>query len=84
MATTISITSGPLSASRTFQNDSKAQAALLAFHSAFGLGGTTNQEKLLAVIDWFTGHVQDKAVLKYVEDARVNTETEADTLYGFA
>jgi hypothetical protein len=84
MATTISIQVAGVTASRTFANDSKAQATLLAFRTAFGLDGTTNQEKLLAVVDWFTGFVQNKAVLKYVEDARATTESEAGNTYGFA
>lgn len=84
MATTISIQVAGVTASRTFANDSKAQATLLAFHTAFGLGGDTNQEKLLAIVDWFAGFVRDKAVLKHVENARATTESEANNTYGFA
>jgi hypothetical protein len=85
MSTTISISTGPLSASRTFANDTKAQATLLAFYQAYNLGpaDATNTAKLQAVVDYMLNLVAGKAQQLYVEQARDSAVTGAQTTYGF-
>lgn len=60
MATSITIATGPLTASRTFQNDAAAQAVLIRFAESIGAGGT-NQQKLQAIVDWLVLEVQRRA-----------------------
>lgn len=85
MTTTISIQVGPLTATRSYANDAKAGAALLAFYDTFDLGSSdaSNREKLEAVLDWFTGIVRDKAILHYVQTQRAADEATARGTYGF-
>ena len=85
MSTTISIATGALSASRTFANDTKAQATLLEFYQSQRLGpaNATAAQKLTAVVDHLIEHIVRKARLQYVEEARATAETGAETTYGF-
>lgn len=83
MASTISISVGALPASRTFQNDQKVRDTLLAYHTNLRLGGTTNAEKLAAILDYWIADARQKARQGHMEQARDNAATEADTLYGF-
>lgn len=83
MATTLSISTGPLSAELNYANDTKAQAALLAFYAAFNLGPptATNQEKLQAIVNWFALFVRNKAILYHIEQSRAAATTEGNALY---
>lgn len=85
MATTISIATGPLTASRTFQNDTRAQAALLRFYTAYNIGPpeATNQQKLNAVVDWFVDQVVNVSVESHVDQERATLEQAGQTLYDF-
>jgi hypothetical protein len=85
VTTTISIQVGALSASRVFANDVKARDTLLAFYNAYELGPetATNQQKLQEVVNWIVVAIRQKAVLKYIEDQRDDSELEAGGLYGF-
>lgn len=60
MATSITIATGPLAASRTFQNDAAAQAVLIRFAESIGAGGT-NQQRLQAITDWCVRRIQEGA-----------------------
>jgi hypothetical protein len=85
MSTTISITTGALSSSRTVANDTKARATLLAFYAAYNLGpaDATAQQKLDAVLDYLVELIVRKARLQFVETARDGAITEAEGTYGF-
>ena len=89
MATTITIQTGPLTASRVFQNDTRAQAALLQFYLVNKLGpaGATNQQKLSAVINWLVAQVVNAGVQSYIESQHENlllgVEGDARALYDF-
>jgi hypothetical protein len=60
MATAIGISTGPLTANRTFQNDAAAQEILLRFAASIDAQGT-NAQKLMAVTDWCVGQIQKGA-----------------------
>jgi hypothetical protein len=79
----ITITIGGLSATRTYADNNKAQTALLLYHQAYGLGGTTNQQKLEAIIDKIAAMVREKAALEYEQNARNNAALEAASLFDF-
>lgn len=83
MATKLSITTGPLLAERTFADDAKAQATLLAFYAAFALGpaDATPKQKLDAIVNWLALFIREKAVQYYIEQDRITSETEANNLY---
>jgi len=85
MATSITISVGPLSRSRTFQDDTKASAALLAFHDAYELSppDSTNGEKLDAIIDWLVGQVVAVSTQQYVESLHDENQAAAEALYRF-
>ena len=85
MSTTISISTGALSASRTFANDTKARATILAFYQAYNLGpmDATPTVKLQAVVDYLVSLLADKAQQLYVEQARASATAGAKTTYGF-
>lgn len=85
MATSITISVGPLSRSRTFQDDTKASAALLLFRDAYNLGpdATTNGEKLDSIIDWIVETVEDVSIQYYMESLRAANKAEAEALYRF-
>lgn len=83
MASTISISVGALSASRNFQNDQKVRDTLLAYHTNLQLGGSTNAEKMAAVLDYWIQDVIEKARRGHTEQARDDAAGEAATLYGF-
>ncbi len=79
MATTISISTGALSASRTYQNDAAAQAILLRFAANIDATGT-NAQKLQAIVDWCVAQIQAGATsqevvgqqTQMIEDAKAN------------
>lgn len=83
MATTLSIATGPLTSQRTFNDDTKAQATLLAFYSAFRLGpeSATPQEKLDAILNWIAIFIRNKAVLYHIEQSRTAATAAGDALY---
>lgn len=85
MSTKISIQIGALTAERTFANDTKASATLLAFYTANNLGpaDATNRQKLEAIVDWVVDHVRAKAIVRHIEDGRATVEDEAKAAYGF-
>ena len=85
MATTITIQTGVLTSSATFQNDTKAQAALLKFYTAYNLGAAnaTNQQKLNAVRDWFIASVVGASVESHVNEGTPALETAGAALYDF-
>lgn len=85
MATQISISTGSLTASRTFQNDTRAQAALLRFYLANNIGpaDATNQEKLNAVVDWFVDQVVNTSVESHINQERITLEQAGHNLYDF-
>lgn len=60
MATSITIATGPLTASRTFANDTAAQEVLLRFADHISAEGTP-QQKLQAIVDWLVRQIQDGA-----------------------
>lgn len=60
MATTIGISTGGLSAGKTFQDDAAAQEILLRFASYIEAQGTS-QQKLQAVVDWMVAKIQQGA-----------------------
>lgn len=64
MATTITIQTGPLTRSMTWQNDAKAQAALLAFALQTGVDpAATNAQKL----DWVIARLAQLVVAGGIE-----------------
>jgi len=85
MTTTISIATGPLSASRVFTNDTKARATLLAFYDNYHLGpaDATNTAKLQAVVDYMVELIAGKARQGFIEQARDGAVAEAEATYGF-
>lgn len=85
MATEFKISVGPLTASKTFANDTKARDTLLSFYTAYNLGPTdaTNQQKLQAILDWFVVYLRNQAVTKYETDKVQTARTEGEALYGF-
>lgn len=60
MATAIRISTGALTAERTFANDAAAQAILLRCAARIGATGT-NAQKLQAVVDWLVLRIQEEA-----------------------
>lgn len=85
MATTISITTGALSASRTFQDDTRARAALLKFYTAYNLGpdDASPQAKLDAVLEWIINSIQDAAMQRHIDEGRAALEQDAKSIYEF-
>lgn len=83
--TTLQIQVGALTRSRTYANDTKAQAALLTFYLDHNLGpvGATNGQKLDAIIDWITGYIADKARQRHMQLARDASVSQATQDYGF-
>jgi hypothetical protein len=84
MASKLSIQVGALSAERNYSNDAKVSATLLAFYDSFNLGpaNATNQQKLLAILDWFAKFMREKAMQQYEETARDEAAIEGAALYG--
>lgn len=69
MATSITITTGPLTASRSFANDAAAQAVLLRCAEAIGVpDGATNQQKLQQVVNWCVTQIQEQARQRRVSE----------------
>lgn len=85
MATTITISTGPLVTTRTFQDDTAAQAALLKFYEAYNLGATdaTPQQKLDAIRNWIVNSIANVSVESHIEAGRAALEDEARTIYKF-
>jgi hypothetical protein len=91
MATSLTISTGPLTSSRSFQDDAKAQAALLRFYTAYnlaeaylpGVENPTNQQKLDAVLAWFIDQVVNVSVQSYIDQERVTVEQDGRNLYDF-
>lgn len=89
MTTTISISTGPITASRTFADDAKAQAALLRFYTAYRIGAEdlTPRQKLDAVVDWFVDLVVGASVQAHIDGERVismaSLEEAARVIYDF-
>jgi hypothetical protein len=85
MSTVLSIQVGALTRSRTYQNDTKAQAALLEFYLAKNLGpaGATNAQKLDAIIDWIALHVQGAAQARQLELSYMAARAQIEDDYTF-
>ena len=89
MATSITISTGAITSTRTFQNDTVARAALLRFYTAYNVGPAdlSNQEKLDAVVDWFISQVISVSVQANISADRVTMnaqlEETARALYDF-
>ena len=85
MATTLTLSTGPLTSTRSFQDDAKAQAALLRFYLAYNVGppGASNQQKLDAVVDWFVDSVINVSVGSHVDQERPALEQAGRDLYDF-
>lgn len=81
MSTTIGISVGPVSASRTFADDAKAATILGEFYLSQQLGpaNATNQQKLAAIVDWTIRQIQEHAKARAVRVAQENAQTAADT-----
>ena len=84
MASNITITVGSTIASRIFSNDAKVGITINKFYDAYSLGpsSASNQQKLLAVIDWFIRTMVDRTVQQYAEEQRIDAETDAKGIYG--
>lgn len=67
MATGITIATGPLTASRTYQNDAAAQEILLRFATYIGAEGT-NAQRLQAIVDWCVRRIQEGAALQQMAE----------------
>ena len=71
MASSLRITTGPLAAGPTYQNDTAVQAILMRFAKHIGAEGT-NQQKLDAIAMWCVRQIQDGAAQE-----QMATELEA-------
>ncbi len=87
MASSLVLTVGATVASVTFSaTDIKIRDTLLAFYTAKKLGpvGATNQQKLDAVVAWFTHEVREYAVHQFVIDAQASAEASGLAAYDMA
>ncbi len=85
MASSISITVGPTTATRNYGvANAKARDTLLAFYTAQGLGpeNATDSDKLLAIIDWLSATIRNRAVRQYVDNTQATATTTAEATYG--
>lgn len=78
MATTIGLKVGQLEAFRTFSNDQRAQALLLAIYRGAALGpeDATNAQKLAAVTDYIVSFIQQEAFRFLLSAKRQDTDAQ--------
>lgn len=86
MATVISIQIGATTFSKTYQDDTKAQAVLTAFFEDHKLAGDppdttlTNRQKMERIIDFWVRYMTEKARLRQMQLVRdaSRAQTEGD------
>jgi hypothetical protein len=78
MATTLSITAGPLSSTVTAADDAKAQAILTWYARSLGVpDSATNQQKLDAVVEGIRAHIVRESRNGYINSGVEEVRTEA-------
>lgn len=84
MATSLTITAGALSRTKTAGNDTKAQEVLTRFAAARGCPpNATNAERADFILDELTRYMVAEARREYVNELSVNRSGEAEANVGF-